>query len=119
MGFDEAMLRTAASDGIATLRLYTWDGPWLSLGYAQRRIEAERMAACEQAGVGIVRRTTGGRAVLHGNDLTYSLAAPEAMLRPGLRNSCDEEEALCCSMGRYVWGQIRLRQLSPVALTPT
>ena len=90
MGFDEAMLRTAASDGIATLRLYTWDGPWLSLGYAQRRIEAERMAACEQAGVGIVRRTTGGRAVLHGNDLTYSLAAPEAMLRPGLRNSYDQ-----------------------------
>lgn len=90
MGLDEAALRTACEHGIATLRLYTWAGPWLSLGYAQRRITGERRTACERAGIGIVRRTTGGRAVLHGRDLTYSLAAPEGMLRPGLRDSYDQ-----------------------------
>jgi lipoate-protein ligase A len=90
MGLDEAALRTASEHGIATLRLYTWAGPWLSLGYAQRQLAGERRTACERAGIGIVRRTTGGRAVLHGRDLTYSLAAPEGMLRPGLRNSYDQ-----------------------------
>jgi lipoate-protein ligase A len=35
--------------------------------------------------VGVVRRATGGRAVLHGGDLTYGIAAPEALLPPGLR----------------------------------
>ncbi len=90
MGLDEALLRSAAKDGIATLRFYDWDGPWLSLGYAQRRIDEDRLEAWREAGVGFVRRTTGGRAVLHGNDLTYSLAAPESALRPGLRNSYDQ-----------------------------
>lgn len=90
MGLDEAVLRTASEQGIATLRLYTWAGPWLSLGYAQRQLAPERRIACEKAGIGIVRRTTGGRAVLHGRDLTYSLAAPEGMLRPGLRGSYDQ-----------------------------
>lgn len=90
MGLDEALLHSAAREGIATLRFYSWDGPWLSLGYAQRHFEPEKMEACERAGVGVVRRTTGGRAVLHGQDLTYSLAAPESMLRPGLRNSYDQ-----------------------------
>ncbi len=90
MGLDEALLRSAADDGLATLRFYTWQGPWLSLGYAQRRVEAERLAAWQAAGIGVVRRTTGGRAVLHGNDLTYSIAAPEDALRPGLRNSYDQ-----------------------------
>jgi lipoate-protein ligase A len=90
MGLDEALLRSASEHGIATLRLYTWAGPWVSLGYAQRQLDPERIRACEGAGIGIVRRTTGGRAVLHGNDLTYSIAAPEEVLRPGLRNSYDQ-----------------------------
>ena len=60
-----------------TLRLYAWQGPWLSLGYGQR-LGAERLAACAEAGVGVVRRATGGLAVLHGADLTYAVAAPES-----------------------------------------
>ena len=90
MGLDEAMLRNATENGVATLRLYTWSGPWLSLGYAQRRVDPARLEACRKAGVLIVRRTTGGRAVLHGRDLTYSIAAPEAELHPGLRGAYDQ-----------------------------
>ena len=85
MGVDEALLGSAV-EGIATLRFYGWEGHWLSLGYAQR-LDPRRIAACRDAGVGIVRRVTGGRAVLHGSDLTYCLAAPETALPEGLGGS--------------------------------
>jgi lipoate-protein ligase A len=85
MGVDEALLASAIA-GAATLRFYRWEGPWLSLGYSQR-LDARRIASCAEAGVGIVRRVTGGGAVLHGGDLTYCLTAPEAALPGGLRGS--------------------------------
>ena len=88
MGVDEALLASAA-DGeacAATLRLYRWQGSWLSLGYGQSLSDA-RAAACRAAEVGVVRRVTGGLAVLHGADLTYALAAPAARLSAGLRGS--------------------------------
>lgn len=84
MGVDEALLASALRDGPPTLRFYTWEGAWLSLGYGQRG-EAARLAACARAGVGVVRRPTGGRAVLHGGDLTYALAAPASLLPADLR----------------------------------
>ena len=48
MGVDEALLASAAAGGLPTLRLYTWRGPWLSLGYGQHGSE-KRLAACAQA----------------------------------------------------------------------
>jgi lipoate-protein ligase A len=86
MGVDEALLNSAIAGGGASLRFYSWEGPWLSLGYSQR-MDPSRIARCAEAGVGIVRRITGGRAVLHGGDLTYCLAAPEEVLPEGLRGS--------------------------------
>ncbi len=83
MGVDEALLATATAGGEPTLRLYGWDGAWLSLGYGQPEAQG-LLEACANAGVGVVRRATGGRAVLHGGDLTYALTAPEALLPPGL-----------------------------------
>jgi len=82
MGIDEALLRSACA-GTVTLRLYTWEGSWLSLGYGQRTnpLQVER---CRAAGVGLVRRATGGAAVLHGSDLTYAVAAPAEDLPPSL-----------------------------------
>lgn len=86
MAVDEALLAAAQSGGEPTLRLYRWRGPWLSLGYAQP-LDPERAEACRAAGVGLVRRVTGGSAVLHGLDLTYAVAAPEDALPPGLEGS--------------------------------
>jgi len=83
MGVDEALLARAIRDGVATLRFYRWEGFWLSLGRGQA-LSAERGRACRDAGVGVVQRVTGGKAVLHGADLTYALAAPEAHLPSGL-----------------------------------
>lgn len=76
MAVDEAL---AALCGEApTLRFYTWEAPTLSIGYAQRTDELD-LAACRRSAVPIVRRPTGGRAVLHQHDLTYSVILP---LRP-------------------------------------
>jgi lipoate-protein ligase A len=83
MAVDEALLRSAQRGAPPTLRFYSWDGAWLSLGFAQS-LSDERRAACREAGVGIVRRATGGRAVLHGGDLTYSVVAPASALPAGL-----------------------------------
>lgn len=86
MGLDEALLESACAGGPPTLRLYRWSGPWLSLGRAQP-LDPAREAACRAAGVGVVRRATGGRAVLHGGDLTYAVAAPDPELPGGLAAS--------------------------------
>jgi len=86
MGVDEALLTSAVRTGCPSLRFYRWKGPWLSLGYGQI-LDRGRIAACDRAGVGVVRRATGGRAVLHGNDLTYALAARENQLPAGLTAS--------------------------------
>lgn len=85
MGVDEALLDSAAK-GQASLRFYNWAGACLSLGYAQA-VAPALIADCRAAGVDLVRRVTGGRAVLHGNDLTYCVAAPEAQLPRGKREA--------------------------------
>jgi lipoate-protein ligase A len=86
MGVDEALLASAVRTGRPSLRFYRWQGPWLSLGYGQI-FDRERIEACGRVGVGVVRRVTGGRAVLHGSDLTYALAAREGQLPAGLMAS--------------------------------
>ncbi len=75
MAIDQALLEMhARGESPSTLRLYQWSPPAVSLGYFQRR-HSISPAACEKAGIDLVRRPTGGRAVLHLNDLTYSVAA--------------------------------------------
>lgn len=61
-----------------TLRLYRWSPPAVSLGYFQDENEVVDLAACRQAGIDLIRRPTGGRAVLHDRELTYSIIVPEA-----------------------------------------
>ncbi len=60
-----------------TLRFFTWDRPTLSVGYFQQPEEVADMAACKKLGIDIVRRPTGGRALLHNRELTYSIVVPE------------------------------------------
>jgi len=74
MAVDEALLAEAAEKKIATLRFYQWSEPTLSLGYFQRY--AERHAHQASRHVTVVRRSSGGGAILHDRELTYSLALP-------------------------------------------
>lgn len=79
MAKDEHWLARAAAGAPPTLRLYGWERLTLSVGRAQRIDRELDVAACRVADVPLVRRPTGGRAVLHGSDLTYAVTAP---LRP-------------------------------------
>jgi lipoate-protein ligase A len=79
MAIDEAVLRARiVSEVPPTVRFYGWDPPTVSLGYVQpldRRIDRE---ACARLGVGLVRRATGGSAILHESperEVTYSVVA--------------------------------------------
>jgi lipoate-protein ligase A len=78
MALDEALLEAAEADGLCALRLYAWDPPALSFGRhepALRRYDREAIAA---RGLATVRRPTGGRAVWHHREVTYSVAARSA-----------------------------------------
>ena len=79
MAVDEALLEAVLSGGLPTLRFYDWQPACLSLGYFQR-FEVVDPAGCRAQGVDIVRRPTGGRAILHDRELTYSVSLPAAAL---------------------------------------
>jgi lipoate-protein ligase A len=77
MAVDEAILRAVATgDSLPTLRLYDWSPPCLSLGYGQKTSDVD-FDRLQVRGWDVVRRPTGGRAILHADELTYSLALPE------------------------------------------
>jgi lipoate-protein ligase A len=78
MATDQAIAgAVAAGHHPPTLRFYTWHPPCLSLGYAQPADTADH-ARCAARGWQIVRRATGGGAVLHIDELTYSVCVPES-----------------------------------------
>ena len=77
MAIDEAILK-ACGEGKSppTLRCYGWNGPTLSVGYSQdasRDLDLER---CQVMGIPVVTRPTGGRALLHDREFTYSIVVP-------------------------------------------
>lgn len=76
MALDEALVHTVQAGGKPVLRLYSWAPPAVSLGYAQDAEGELDLIACRTAGVNVVRRPTGGRAVLHWDELTYSAVFP-------------------------------------------
>lgn len=73
MARDEALLALRVAP---TLRFYRWARPTLSLGWFQRAEELP-LTAVRARGGGVVRRMTGGKAILHEHELTYALCAPE------------------------------------------
>ncbi len=73
----EIMEEVAEGFSPPTLRLYQWSPPAVSLGYFQDANEVVDLEKCRQMGVDVVRRPTGGRVVLHAEELTYSIIVPE------------------------------------------
>lgn len=75
MALDEAIAcAVRSSSSPPTLRLYAWDRPSVSLGVFQPFTDIDA-AFCDAHAIPIVRRPTGGRAILHGDELTYSFSA--------------------------------------------
>ena len=78
MAVDESLLRLhAQGKSPPTVRFYRWAPPAVSLGRFQS-LDSLDQAACRRLGLMVVRRATGGRAVLHQGDLTYSVVAGTA-----------------------------------------
>ena len=75
MAVDEALLESAAA-GVGTLRLYEWQPATLSLGYFQAAADRAQHAASRECP--LVRRASGGGAILHDRELTYSIALPQS-----------------------------------------
>jgi lipoate-protein ligase A len=89
MAVDEAILRAVGEGKVPpTVRFYGWDPAALSIGYFQKAREEVDFAVLEERGIGFVRRPTGGRAVLHDRELTYSMIVPENY--PGLPKNVTE-----------------------------
>lgn len=89
MAIDEWLLdRAIASPAVpaaapteAVLRFYTWSAPTLSLGFHQHLLQPRWIELARRGELQLVRRPSGGRAVLHAADLTYALVWPQAPAR--------------------------------------
>lgn len=77
MAIDQAIAEaSAAGESLPTLRFYRWQPPAVSLGRHQTAGDVD-LAALHALGYELVRRPTGGRAILHTDELTYSVAGPD------------------------------------------
>ena len=97
MQFDEELANKLHQGKISpTLRLYGWN-PWaISLGYNQKESDIN-IEQCKHDGIDIVRRATGGRAILHANELTYGVV----MFAQGKSVNdvyCEIRKALVCGL---------------------
>jgi lipoyl(octanoyl) transferase len=76
MAFDEALLRRARRTGETLYRVYAWSGPTVSLGRNQSARGVYDLALAGARAIDFVRRPTGGRAILHHREITYSVTGP-------------------------------------------
>lgn len=118
MALDEALLRSVA-EGRAptTLRLYDWQPTTLTLGFAQPAADVDP-DSMNAAGWDLVRRPTGGSAVLHVDELTYSLTArsSEPLLSEGLLESYRKiSQALLAGLNRLSVSAVGDRTYGEVA----
>ena len=128
MALDEAIL-FAVGKGLAlpTLRLYSWNKPCLSLGFAQSTSDID-MDRLSELNWELVRRPTGGKAILHCDELTYAVIAPKdeprvkgSVLKSYLRISKGLLRALsilgsCCARERKSWHPTRPQKKWPCLL---
>lgn len=82
MAIDEFLLLDFLERGVSSFRLYGWKPPALSIGVHQK-IDSVNLDLCESVGMPVVRRITGGSAILHGSDLCYSLVLSRELFGKG------------------------------------
>jgi len=78
MAADEALFDAACTSGVPVFRLYGWTPATVSLGFAQRASETLDFGEIKKRHLAWVRRPTGGRAVLHDMEVTYSVSIPQS-----------------------------------------
>ena len=78
MALDQALMDRARATGEWLLRVYSWRRPTISFGRNQTARDCYDLDRVRGLGLGVVRRPTGGRAILHHREVTYSVTAPVA-----------------------------------------
>jgi lipoate-protein ligase A len=77
MAVDDFLFRSLSSEPQTFLRFYRWERPTVSLGYSQDIRKVVNLEYCQNQGIDIVRRMTGGKLVLHHKEVTYSLCSSD------------------------------------------
>jgi lipoate-protein ligase A len=84
MALDEAIVKTVEKKGgPPTIRAYAWKPAAVSIGYFQNLLDVVDAGKCVRLGIPLVRRLTGGRAVFHDEEVTYSVIAKKDHLEAG------------------------------------
>lgn len=127
MARDMAILEmVSAGEAPSTLRLYGWNPPCLTIGKHQR-LDAVDLDFCRAEGIDVVRRPTGGRALLHHLELTYSVIAPlgtpplPTALQDAYRLICGGLVNTCRSLGidaELTGTEVNLRLPNPTSTIP-
>src|SRR5256885_16182819 len=76
MARDSALQARAARTGETVFSIYSWSRPTLSFGRNQPASGLYDLRKIRAAGIDVIRRPTGGRAILHHREVTYSVTAP-------------------------------------------
>ncbi len=114
MALDEVLLQRKSD--IPTLRFYEWDTPSVSIGMAQSVDKHINVNHCRTEGVPVFRRLTGGKAVLHDNELTYSLTGSKKALPFSLSlldAYCEIGKAFCHGLKKLGIGAILAERNTP------
>jgi lipoate-protein ligase A len=98
MAVDETLLESVRAGGPPVLRLYRWSPACLSLGRNQAARGVYLPDRARALGIGIVRRPTGGLAVLHDRELTYAVAAPPGLFGGPRASYLRIHHALLCAL---------------------
>ncbi len=117
MARDSGLMERARETGESVLSVYSWERPTLSLGRNQTASGKYDLAAFERLGMGVVRRPTGGRALLHNREVTYSVTAPTAC-SGNLNESCERINGLLLEALFSLGVEARIAATAKPALPP-
>lgn len=113
MALDQWLLDRSERTGEGFVRLYCWEPFCLSFGRNEPASRRYRREAIESRGIDVVRRPTGGRAVWHARELTYSVVAPVSAFgddpsRPLCRNAFDQIHAMLLRAVRALGARVEM-----------
>jgi len=78
MAVDDYLFRSLGEKPQTTVRFYSWEKPTASLGYSQKAEKVLDVQFCQNHGIDVVRRITGGKMVLHFREVTYSICSSDS-----------------------------------------
>ncbi|MEO7363148.1 MAG: hypothetical protein ABI120_22635, partial [Gemmatimonadaceae bacterium] len=107
-------MAAAREYAVGILRVYEWSAPTVSFGRHERTVGIYSPESLANAGLSAVRRPTGGRALLHSRELTYSVSLPIPDETPwATAYDCVNERLLCAMLAMGIPARIVGRSIKP------